>query len=212
MIVTYTQRFATLTVVAALALPATAQTPLTRLSTAEHAKAIATFQQELNTEYRDAEHSPLPAAERRKFKALPFFPVDYSYYVEARLVRDSTSAPFPMKTSNMRRPLYRKYGDLYFTLQGQPLHLTVYESLDLKQKPGYEDYLFLPFTDPTNGHTSYGGGRYLDLRAPNSNTIWLDFNRAYNPYCAYSPNYSCPVPPPENNLPLPIQAGVQSDH
>jgi uncharacterized protein (DUF1684 family) len=184
------------------------------LSPAAHAQTVAAFQQELNAEYRDPARTPLPAKEQARFKGLPFFPADYSYYVEARLLRDSTSAPFTMKTTTLRQPRYRKYGELHFVLQGQALKLNVYESLDLKQQPGYEDYLFLPLTDPTNGHGSYGGGRYLDLRIPagRAATLWLDFNRAYNPFCAYSPQYSCPIPPPENHLPLPIRAGVQSDH
>jgi uncharacterized protein (DUF1684 family) len=72
----------------------------------------------------------------------------------------------------------------------------------------------LPFTDLTNGHGSYGGGRYIDLRIPpaGSRTIALDFNQAYNPSCAYNHAYSCPVPPPENRLNVAILAGVQHDH
>jgi uncharacterized protein (DUF1684 family) len=86
--------------------------------------------------------------------------------------------------------------------------------LDLKAKPGYEDYLFLPFSDQTTGVTSYGGGRYLDVRIPQGDTILLDFNRAYNPYCAYNEKYSCPRIPPENHLEVAIPVGVMKpeDH
>ncbi|WP_206025976.1 DUF1684 domain-containing protein [Hymenobacter metallicola] len=190
-----------------------AQTSL-RLSPAEHAAAVAAFQQELDAEYRDPARTPLPAEARGTFQGLPFFPADYRYYVEATFVRDSTSAPFKMKTTGLREPEYRKYGELHFTLHGRKLTLSVYQGLDLMRRPGYEDYLFIPFTDPTNGHESYGGGRYLDFRIPKSRTVWLDFNRAYNPYCAYdaSGKYSCPVPPAENRLPAAIRAGVRSDH
>lgn len=200
--------------IVSLAVPislAQAQTP-PRLSAAEHAQAVAAFQRELNDEYRDPARTPLPPAAQRSFQGLPFFPTGYGYYVEARLVRDSTSAPFAIKTTQPRRAMYRKYGELHFTLQGQTLKLAVYESLDLKQRPEYADYLFLPFTDPTNGHDSYGGGRYIDLRVPKGNVIWLDFNRAYNPFCAYSTAYACPIPPAENHLSVPIRAGVRSDH
>lgn len=204
---------ATLTLLALGAtLPAVRAQDAGRLSAAEHAQAVTRFQQELNEEYRDPARTPLPAAARATFQALPFFPTDYAYYVAARLVRDSTSAPFAIKTTQPRRAMYRKYGELHFTLQGQPLKLAVYESLDLKQRPEYADYLFLPFTDPTNGHDSYGGGRYIDLRVPKGSVIWLDFNRAYNPFCAYSTAYACPIPPAENHLPVPIRAGVRSDH
>jgi uncharacterized protein (DUF1684 family) len=179
-----------------------------------HATAVAAFQQELNAEYRDPAKSPLPAEVRAAFQALPFFPADYRYYVEATFVRDSTSAPFRMKTTGLREPEYRKYGELHFVVNSQKLKLSVYQGLELMRRPGYEDYLFVPFTDPTNGHETYGGGRYLDFRIPKTSRVPLDFNRAYNPYCAYntSGKYSCPVPPAENRLPVPIRAGVRSDH
>lgn len=212
MISLFTRFVVALAVASLITRPVQAPQQPAPLSQTAHAQAVAAFQQELNAEYSDPARTPLPAADQRRFTGLPFFPADYSYYVEARLVRDSTSAPFAMKVSTPRVAMYRKYGELHFTLQGQPLKLTVYESLSLKQKPGYEDYLFLPFTDPSNGHETYGGGRYLDLRVPAGNVIWLDFNRAYNPFCAYSNGYSCPIPPAENRLPLPIRAGVRSDH
>ena len=120
-----------------------------------------------------------------------------------------------METSTVHRPLYRKYGELRFVLNGQALHLSVYQSTDLLKRPGFEDYLFVPFTDLTNGHGSYGGGRYLDLRIPPAGSpggLTLDFNRAYNPSCAYNHGYSCPVPPAENRLAATIPAGVRSDH
>jgi uncharacterized protein (DUF1684 family) len=81
-------------------------------------------------------------------------------------------------------------------------------------QPGNSDYLLLSFADLTNGHGSYGGGNTQVNNAPaaGSNTVLLDFNRAYNPSCAYSPRYSCPVPPPENRLSVAIPAGVRSDH
>ncbi|MCB2378699.1 DUF1684 domain-containing protein [Hymenobacter sp. BT635] len=199
--------------VLAVVMPGRAQNA-TRLTPPAHAQEVLAFQQELDAEYRDPARTPLLAEARPGFMGLPFFPADYRYYVEATFVRDSTSAPFKMKTTGLRVPDYRKYGELHFTLNGKKLRLNVYQSLDLMRKPGYEDYLFVPFTDPTNGHDTYGGGRYLDFRIPQSRTVLLDFNRAYNPYCAYdaSGKYSCPVPPPENRLPVAIRAGVRSDH
>lgn len=191
---------------------AVAQVP--RPTPAEHAQAVATFQQNLNAEYRNPQESPLPPEVREKFTGLDFFPTNYSACVVARFVRDSSQVPFAMPTSTARRPLYQKYGELHFALEGKALRLNVYQSLDLKQKPGYHDYLFIPFTDRTNGHGSYGGGRYLDMRLGQIQDGYavLDFNQAYNPFCAYSPLYSCPVPPAENRLPLAVKAGVMSDH
>ena len=194
---------------------ASAQAPVAgHFDATAHQQSVLAFQQELNKEFLDPQQSPLTAPERAKFRSLPFFPADYSYYVQATLVRDSTSQPFAMPTSTDRRPMYRRYGELRFLLNGQPQHLSVYQSADLLKKPGLEDYLFVPFTDLTNGHGSYGGGRYLDLRIPpaGSPTMQLDFNRAYNPSCAYNHGYSCPVPPAENRLTVAIPVGVRSEH
>jgi uncharacterized protein (DUF1684 family) len=199
-----------------LAGPAGAQTlpPTTHLASPAHAQSVAEFQRDLNREFKDPKESPLTAPERKALQSLPFYPVGYEYFVEARLVRDSTSLPFAMETSTDRRPQYRKFGVLHFTLNGQPLQLSVYQSQDLLKRPGLEDYLFVPFTDLSNGHGSYGGGRYLDLRLPPAGaiTMLLDFNRAYNPSCAYRHGYSCPVPPAENRLPIAIPAGIMHDH
>jgi len=184
------------------------------LTPASHARSVADFQHDLNQEFKDPKESPLSKQERKKLKSLPFYPADFAYYVEARFVPDSTSLPFAMETSTERRPMYRKFGELHFTLQGQELKLSIYQSQALLKRPGLEDYLFVPFTDLTNGHGSYGGGRYIDLRIPpkGATTMTLDFNRAYNPSCAYSAGYSCPVPPAENRLPVAIPAGVQHEH
>ena len=191
-----------------------AQTIDLRLDSTAHRQRVIKFQQTLNDEFRNPAESPLTLAERQDFKSLPFYPTRYAYYVEATLVRDSTSQPFAMETSTTRRPLYRKYGELRFVLKGQPLKLDVYQSQDLLKQPGLTDYLFVPFTDLTNGHTSYGGGRYLDLRIPPAGTtkMQLDFNQAYNPSCAYNHGYSCPVPPAENRLAVAIPVGVRAGH
>lgn len=119
-----------------------------------------------------------------------------------------------MNTSTKKPQHYRKYGELRFQLNGKQRRLSVYQSLALLKVPEYADYLMVPFTDKTNGFSSYGGGRYLDLRFADvqSGRVLLDFNKAYSPYCAYSTGYSCPIPPAENQLPVAIRAGVMSDH
>ncbi|MES2733930.1 MAG: DUF1684 domain-containing protein [Bacteroidota bacterium] len=180
----------------------------------EHEKEVRAYQDHLNKEFKDPQQSPLSPKERKKFKGLPYFPIDYQYCVAATFVRDSMSKPFLMQTTTDRKPEYRKYGELHFTLNNQSLKLTVFQNLGLSQKAGYEDYLFVPFTDLTNGIESYGGGRYLDFRMAQlqGEKIRLDFNLAYNPYCAYGQNYSCPIPPAENRLPDSIPAGVKSHH
>ena len=189
-------------------------TPPVRPDSVAHARQVAVFQEHLNQEFRSPQESPLTAAERAAFAGLPYYPASYRYCVLARLVRDTTAQVFPMATSTAHRPLYRKYGEVFFTLAGRALKLNVYQNQSLMTKPGFADYLFIPFTDLTNGHGSYGGGRYLDLRIPPAgvSTLLLDFNCAYNPSCAYNPGYSCPVPPAENRLAVAIPAGVRSDH
>jgi hypothetical protein len=160
--------------------------------------------------FRRDDDSPIPASERRAFKGLHYYPADPAYKVAAAFVRDSSQAPFQMKTSTSRLPEYRKYGELHFELGGKSLVLTVYQNVELTKQEKYRDYLFIPFTDETNGHASYGGGRYLDFRIPPNPRVTLDFNQAYNPYCAYGGAYSCPIPPAENALPLAVEAGEKT--
>ena len=143
-----------------------------------------------------------------RFKEHDFFPADTSYAIEATLVLNKEQTEIAFKTSNERISVQRKYGELHFLLRGKECSLTVYQSPDLMKVPGYEDYLFLPFTDPTNGEETYGGGRYIDLRIPTGNKISVDFNRAYNPYCAYSTKFSCPKVPEENDLKIKVFAGI----
>jgi uncharacterized protein (DUF1684 family) len=95
-------------------------------------------------------------------------------------------------------------------IDGDTLQLTIYQNIDLMNQQGYEDYLFIPFNDLTNGMETYGGGRYLDVQQGEGDTLTLDFNKAYNPYCAYNPKYSCPIPPDENKLDVEIRAGEKN--
>ena len=115
-----------------------------------------------------------------------------------------------MRTSGTRTPSYRSMGTLTFRLGGAERHLTVYQNIDLVRNPTYANHLFVPFTDLTNGETTYGGGRYLELEGPLGETVDLDLNRAYNPYCAYGGAYSCPIPPAENHLEVAVEAGVKA--
>lgn len=180
--------------------------------TTEKLKSIQDFRSRINSEFKDPEESPLTKEAFKTFKSLEFFSIDTSFVVEAKFVRTPYESPFKMQTSTFRMPFYVKYGELYFNLKGQKLKLNVYQSQELSTSEEYKDYLFLPFTDKTNGITSYGGGRYVDLKIPEGSTITLDFNKAYNPYCAYSGRYSCPVPPSENNLDIAIPVGVKKYH
>ena len=157
--------------------------------------------------FRDAKETPLLPKDRKRFKGLNYFPIDLEYRVKAKFVPSENPVFFKMKTTTSRLPDYVKYGEVHFELDGQPLKLEVYQSPDIIQRPGYEDYLFIPFTDLTNGSLTYDVGRYLEFRIPDTEDVILVFNKAYNPYCSYSPAYSCPIPPEANHLKVAIRAG-----
>jgi len=166
------------------------------------------FQKELNTQFADSEESPLTEEDWLSFESLEFFPIDTSYRVRARLEFHTDNKPFAMQTTTDRLPIYKRYATARFLLNGKECSLEIYQNQDLIQDPEYSDHLFLPFTDKTNGNSSYGGGRYIDLSIPEGEEIIIDFNQSYNPYCAYSSEYSCPIPPRVNDLDLEIRAGV----
>jgi hypothetical protein len=167
------------------------------------------FQDKMDSEYADSSHSPLKTEDRLKFEGLPYFPIDTNFIVTATLIRISDEETFEMKTTTDRLPLYTPYYKATFKLDSTMVSLTIYQSEDIKSREGYEDYLFLPFTDATNGNETYGGGRYIDLKIVEGDSISIDFNSAYNPYCAYNKKYSCPIPPRENDINIPIKAGVK---
>lgn len=171
---------------------------------------IKNHQKELNEQYADTSHSPLLEEDLKNFTGLDFFPIDPKFKVDAKFIRTPNEQPFGMKTTTDRLPLYVKYGIVKFEIGNQKFQLSIFQNLDLVKQEGYEDYLFLPFTDLTSGVESYGGGRYIDLRLPDSDHIIIDFNKAYNPYCAYNHRYSCPVPPVENDMKMEIKAGVKA--
>ncbi|MCH3882864.1 MULTISPECIES: DUF1684 domain-containing protein [Tenacibaculum] len=171
------------------------------------------YQQELNSSYKDASESPLTKRDLKNFKGLDFFPVDSSYIVIASLTPTIDAPVFEMKTTTDRRPLYKEYGVINFTVNGKDGELTVYQDQSLDRDKKYDDYLFLPFTDHTSGNESYGGGRYMDIfisDISSNNKVLLNFNNTYNPYCAYNPKYSCPITPRKNHLDLEIKAGVKA--
>lgn len=172
-------------------------------------EAVIAFQKELNAEYADSVKSPLLKKDLKTFKALDFYPINEKFFVNAKFVRTPDEKPFEMPTSTSRKPMYVKYGEAHFSIDGKKFKLNLYQSLDLKKIEEYKDALFLPFTDLTSGVDSYGGGKYIDLKIPQGNTITIDFNTAYNPYCAYNHKYSCPIPPQENDLAIEIKAGVK---
>lgn len=152
------------------------------------------------------DHEVLGEADKKYFH---FFPVNKKYTVKSRFTKITDTVGFTMKTSANTLKHFYKYGLLNFKIAGKPYQLFVYQSKALMQQEKYKDDLFVPFTDATTGDESYGSGRYMDFLISDikDDFLWVDFNKAYNPYCAYSPNYRCPIPPKENFLKLAIRAG-----
>jgi uncharacterized protein (DUF1684 family) len=150
--------------------------------------------------------------ERTQFseKGLQYFDPDKQYRVIAEFATDTSTPVFQMPTTTERAPNYRIYGYLHFIIKDTLCKLTAYQNMDFKNSPDYDNTLFVPFMDNTNGLYTYGGGRYLDITIPESDTTILDFNRAYNPYCAYAARWSCPLVPFENDLNVSIIAGEKS--
>ncbi len=171
---------------------------------------IEKFRKDLNEEYSNPQTSPLPKKDIKKFKGHPFFPIDLKYRVKAILMLTPSTSFFKMQTSTSQPRDYRIYGNAAFSIDGINYQLALFQSKDLMQTEKYKDYLFLPFTDLTNGDLTYSAGRYIGLTIPKEgDEIVIDFNQAYNPYCAYSNKYSCPIVPRENGLNVAIFAGVK---
>lgn len=141
---------------------------------------------------------------------LHHFEADSQWRLWARVEILADEEPFLMPTYAGTENPYKRYARLHFLIEGQPQTLTLYQSAN--QPDDNSTHLFLPFSDRTNGPVTYGGGRYLDLRISDiqDGFMWLDFNRAYNPYCAYSNGYRCPIPPAENHLKIPVSAGEKN--
>lgn len=142
-------------------------------------------------------------------KQFHFFPISNTYNVPAYFEKIMDTVGFTMGTSAGTVKYFYKYGRLDFMIDGKEYLLYVYQGKELMQTEQYRDYLFVPFTDATTGNESYGSGRYLDFYKKDiqGDSLQVDFNKAYNPSCAYAAGYKCPVPPRENMLPVAIKAG-----
>mgnify|MGYP005706213489 FL=1 len=171
---------------------------------------LTDYQKQVNNYFKDASVSPLKTKDLKNFKGLDFFEFDSTYVVDAKIRETPDSLPFKMKTTTDDPADFRMFGKLVFKLNDKQYTLTAYENLDYLDVEVYENYLFLPFLDKTNGFETYGGGRYIDLYLNNEDSITIDFNRAYNPQCVYDEDFSCPIVPRQNLLEIRIEAGVKN--
>ena len=152
------------------------------------------------------ECSPVPAARRAKLLPLRYYDIDPAYNVPAalRLSEDRPAFEMPTSTGTLRR--MERVGVLEFRLNGQPMSLAAF----VPEGTQRIESLFVPFADQTTGNETYSSGRYLDLHPNRTGVYSIDFNRAYNPYCAYNDTYECPFPPPSNRLKSAIRAGEKA--
>lgn len=171
---------------------------------------IAMYREEQNAEFLNPDKSPLTAEERSVFKGHVFFEANEAYRVIAKFEATPESKPFPLGTSKGTTRLYKRIGILHFELKGKKHTLEAYLQVQSFRMPGQKTYVFLPLIDKTTGVTTYGAGRYLHYEGIPEGTEWvIDFNKLYNPYCAYSDRYECPEVPEPNHLPISIEAGIK---
>lgn len=162
---------------------------------------------EISREKYVKEHGAVKGNNRKQIR---FFPPDEKYHVPVSVERIYEAPWFKMETSGKVKKIYRTYAILTFTINDTVCRLHVYQSQQPMGIKEYAGHLFIPFTDQTSGEETYENGRYIDLTIADleNGAYLLDFNKAYNPYCAYISNiYNCPLPPEENSLPVAIRAG-----
>lgn len=153
--------------------------------------------------FREPHQSPLTPEQRRSFNGLSYFPEAPALRFELTLERSASTETEEIQTSDGQVRLMPRAGTLRFTIDGTTVGLAAYEQ---------DEDLFIPFRDATSGTEAYGAGRYVEARPLGGDRYLLDFNFAYNPYCAYNDNWSCPLPPRENWLQVPIRAGERAFH
>jgi uncharacterized protein len=157
--------------------------------------------------FMDSATSRFNNEERNEFKGFNYYDPDINFKVKAKFTLDTTIAIFGMKTNTDRIPEYRTYGYLDFQINDRSYRLSAFQKIADKDHPEYGKELFVPFKDLTNSQATYGAGRYIDIPIPVSDSIIIDFNASYNPYCAYYDRWSCPLVPFENHLDIGIPAG-----
>ena len=160
------------------------------------------FRAEKDHVFAHDHRAPLTPAQQRSFKGLAYFAENPKLKIRVKIDRAVQPGEVRMATTTGEEQVYRRYGVVRFQVDGDAAELTLYGSA------GSHD-LFLPFRDATSGKETYGAGRYLDLHAHGDEVV-IDFNYAYNPSCAYNPEWSCPLPPAENWLKVAIRAGEKA--
>lgn len=147
--------------------------------------------------------SPIIESERRAFTGLNYFPIDENLKVTAKLTLTDKKRPIFITSTTGEQLKYIPFGHAEFEVGGEAQRLLLYQDWEEKDP----NRLSLMFTDGTSAYTTYGGGRYIDVMYRNTNSVVIDFNTAYNPYCHFNDEFSCPIPPRENMMDIDIKAG-----
>ncbi len=183
-----------------------AAAPLLFQDEAEYMQSLEQQRRLKDEQFKNSSASPLTDQDKRDFRGLPYFPIDTKYRCTGAIAKNLKPETIALVTSDGRTKKAQHYGAFAFVISGAPYRLQVYKLLNLPAP--HQNLLFIPFTDATSGEESYGGGRYIDLIEQRHDEYLVDFNRAYNPSCAYGRHdFSCPIPPKENHLPVRIAAG-----
>jgi len=159
---------------------------------------LSDFRKEKNDFFKNHPQSPLTAEQKRAFAGLSYFPENPALRLEVKVEEFKEKETVQMQTSTGDVQSYQKFGRFKFAVNGQEAELTIYSG-----EHGY----FLPFADSLAGSETYGAGRYLEPEHLGGGRFRVDFNLAYNPYCAYNERWSCPIPPRENRIKVPVRAG-----
>lgn len=165
---------------------------------------VSNFRAEKNNFFRNHPQSPLHYRDQQQFSGLNYFPYDESFVYELDLQEYEQKEVVTMQTSDNQFRDYYQFGYFEFERDGDTHKLQVYQDLS------NPDYYFLPFMDATTGKETYGAGRYLEIEDLQNGKFRVDFNKAYNPFCAYNENYSCPIPPRDNEVVVAIAAGEKN--
>ncbi len=171
--------------------------------TVGYAEEIESQRKVKDEQFKTSEASPLTDEQKKSFTSLNYFPITEKYRVHAELHKNQVQQKTKIIATDGSQQEYYIYGSAHIHLEGKEIDVTVYQPADQD-----EEYLFIPFYDETSGELTYGGGRYVEPKLmEGTNTLEIDFNTAYNPYCVYNEKYSCPIPPKNNRLNVSILAG-----
>ena len=163
---------------------------------------ITEHRKNVDTDMKNGDHSPIDKDSLANFEELNYFTISEDWNIRAQYTLIDTGKIFDLPTTTDRVIPMKKHGLITFTRNNKTINLFAYTYVEHP-----DEDLFVPFLDATNGDLTYGGGRYVEVKYPINDSVWIDFNKAYNPYCAYNHHYSCPIPPLENTIDIVIDAG-----